>query len=103
MTMESEKSQIITDFLLEVTQAVSYQALAEAYQKVEKDFTKIAKQDNGDSITLFIKRYQALAKEARKILAKETNGTQPSVNQIAIFGEMVILRDFCLRRMRDLQ
>ena len=38
MTMKSEKQQVITDFLLEVTQAVSYQALAKAFQKIEIDF-----------------------------------------------------------------
>lgn len=103
MTMESEKPQVITDFLLEVTQAVSYKALAKAFQKVENDFEKITKQDNSNNIILFVNRYQALAKEARKILAQETNGIQPPVNQIAIFGEMVILRDFCLKRMKNFQ
>ena len=103
MTLESEKPQVITDFLLEVTQAVSYQTLAKAFQKVENDFENITMQDNSDSITLFVQRYQILAKEARKILAQETNGEQPHVDQIAIFGEMVILRDFCIRRMKTLQ
>ncbi len=103
MTLESEKPQVITDFLLEVTQAVSYQVLANAFQKVENDFENITMQDNSDSITLFVQRYQVLAKEARQILAQEANGEQPHVDQIAIFGEMVILRDFCIRRMRTLQ
>ncbi len=103
MTLESEKPQIITDFLLEVTQAVSYQVLAKAFQKVENDFDKIAMQDDNDSISLFVKRYQSLAVEAREIFTEETNGGQPSENQIAIFGEMVILRDFCLKRLKNLQ
>ncbi len=103
MTMKSEKQQVITDFLLEVTQAVSYQTLAKAFQKVDIDFEKITKQNNGDNIALFVKRYQVLADKAREILAQETNGEQPHVDQIAIFGEMVILRDFCLRRMKNVQ
>jgi len=103
MTMDTEQPIVVTDFLLEVTQAVSYQELAKAYKRVEKDFEKIKKQDNIDCIAQFIRRYHALAEEATQILDQETNGNQPSVDQVAIFGEMVILRDFCFRRIQSSQ
>ncbi|HUU79531.1 MAG TPA: hypothetical protein VMX55_14385 [candidate division Zixibacteria bacterium] len=99
MTIESENKQVLTDFLLEVTQAATFKELASAYKKISEDFEDLIKNDQEGKFTLFIERYNSLAKSAQKLLGKEANGKQPSADQIAIFGEMIILRDFCFRRL----
>jgi len=37
--------------------------------------------------------------DAKEILQENVNGETPSAEQVAIFGEMVILRDLCLKRI----
>ncbi|MFW9922362.1 MAG: hypothetical protein ACFFDW_03635 [Candidatus Thorarchaeota archaeon] len=98
MTIDSDKQGVLSNFLLEVTQAVSFKELAVAFKVVSSDFQKIIEQDENGKLGLFIERYNSLADEATKILSVETNGHQPSAEEVAIFGEMIILRDFCLNR-----
>ena len=99
MTIESPNKQIITDFLLEVSQAITFQELAKAYKKISKDFEFLIEKDKQEKLTVFIERYNDLSEKAQQLLNKESNGKQPSEDQIAVFGEMIILRDFCYRRL----
>ena len=99
MTVESPNKQILTDFLLEVSQAITFQELAKAYKKISKDFDILKEKDNQEKLTVFIERYDDLSKKAQQLLNKESNGEEPTEDQIAIFGEMIILRDFCYRRL----
>lgn len=98
MTIDSDKQGVLSNFLLEVTQAVSFKELAVAFKVVSSDFQKIIDHDENGKLNLFIERYNSLAEEANKILSEETNGNEPTAEEIAIFGEMIILRDFCLNR-----
>jgi len=99
MTIESETQEVLNEFLLQVTQAVSFQELEKAYRIVVQDFDQIKKADEKDSMRTFTNRYQDLIDEAKTILQKNANGEIPSAEQVAIFGEMVILRDLCLKRL----
>ncbi len=100
MTIESEKNNGLSDFLLQVTQAGTFRDLASAYKIISKDFESIKKRDSKGRTQTFIKRYQELTEIAEEILNR-TNGTSPSAQEVAIFGEMVALRDICLRRLDD--
>ncbi|MHA1367372.1 MAG: hypothetical protein ACTSXA_01590 [Candidatus Heimdallarchaeota archaeon] len=99
MTIESETQEVLNEFLLQVTQAVSFNELEKAYRVVVHDFDQIKKADEQDSMHTFTNRYQDLIDEAKTILKTNVNGEIPSAEQVAIFGEMVILRDLCLKRL----
>lgn len=99
MTVESETQEVLNEFLLQVTQAVSFKELEKAYQIVVQDFDQIKKADEKESMSTFTNRYQDLIDEAKTILQSNANGEIPSVEQVAIFGEMVILRDLCMKRL----
>ncbi|MHA1442818.1 MAG: hypothetical protein ACTSPK_13305 [Candidatus Heimdallarchaeota archaeon] len=99
MTIESETQEVLNEFLLQVTQAVSFNELEKAYRVVVRDFDQIKKADEQDSMRTFTNRYQDLIDEAKTILKTNVNGEIPSAEQVAIFGEMVILRDLCLKRL----
>ncbi|NHJ33605.1 MAG: hypothetical protein FK732_12160 [Asgard group archaeon] len=98
MTIESEKNNGLSDFLLQVTQAGTFRDLESAYKIVSKDFEDIKKRDSKGRSKTFIERYQELSEIADEILNR-TNGTVPSAQDVAVFGEMVVLRDICLRRI----
>ncbi|MBK5113984.1 MAG: hypothetical protein KGD59_09790 [Candidatus Heimdallarchaeota archaeon] len=98
MTIESDKNNGLSDFLLQVTQAGTFRDLASAYKIVSKDFEDIKKRDEKGRTKTFIQRYQELSEIADEILNK-TNGRVPSAQDVAVFGEMVVLRDICLRRI----
>jgi len=89
----------LSDFLLQVTEATSYKQLQRAYTRVSKDFDEIIKKDQKGRTTAFVQRYRILDDIAKEILKRDPNGNVPSVNDIAIIGEMVILRDVCLKRL----
>ncbi|MHA1308871.1 MAG: hypothetical protein ACTSO7_18415 [Candidatus Heimdallarchaeota archaeon] len=99
MTIESEIQEVLNEFLLQVTQAVSFKELEKAYRIVTKDFAVIKNADEDNSMKTFTSRYQNLIFEAKEILQENINGETPSAEQVAIFGEMVILRDLCLKRL----
>jgi len=99
MTIESETHEVLNEFLLQVTQAVSFTELEKAYRVVVQDFNHIKKADEKESMSTFTNRYQDLIDEAKTILQSNANGEIPSAEQVAIFGEMVILRDLCLKRL----
>ena len=98
MTTESKKNNGLSDFLLQVTQAGTFRDLESAYKLVSKDFEEIKKRDSKGRTKTFIQRYHELSKIAEDILNR-TNGTIPSAQDVAVFGEMVVLRDVCLRRL----
>ncbi|MCK5157587.1 MAG: hypothetical protein KAR08_00395 [Candidatus Heimdallarchaeota archaeon] len=98
MTIESDKNNGLSDFLLQVTQAGTFRDLESAYKIVSKDFEDIKERDSKGRTRTFMQRYQELSKIADEILNR-TNGTIPSAQDVAIFGEMVVLRDICLRRL----
>ena len=101
MTIESETQEVLNEFLLQVTQADSFKELKKAYQIVTKDFATIKNADEEESMKTFTSRYQNLIFKAKEILQENVNGEIPSAEQVAIFGEMVILRDLCLKRLKD--
>ena len=94
--INQKKSNLISDFMLEVTKANTFKDLEKSYKKIQKDFEKIIKSDCKGRTKTFIARYRELCDIADEILHKENNGNVPSINQVAVFGEMVALRDFCL-------
>lgn len=98
MTIETTNNKVVTDFLLEVSEASSYNSLMKAYKVISADFQAIIKNDTQDQFNKVIKRYLELEKEAKTILTNQANGNIPTADQRAIFGEMIILRDFCLNR-----
>ena len=98
MTIESDKNNGLSDFLLQVTQAGTFRDLESAYKIVSKDFEDIKERDSKGRTKTFMQRYQELSKIADEILNR-TNGTIPSAQDVAIFGEMVVLRDICFRRL----
>jgi len=98
MTIESDKNNGLSDFLLQVTQAGTFRDLESAYKIVSKDFEDIKKRDSKGRAKTFVQRYQELSEIAEEILNR-TNGTSPSAQEVAVFGEMVALRDICLRRI----
>jgi hypothetical protein len=99
MISESEKNTGISDFLIEVSEAVSFEILDHAYHQLSEDFKKIAQKDTKGLTTSFAKRYIILADQAKKIL-QEVNGNQPTIEERAVFGEMVALRDICFQRLK---
>ena len=99
MTVDSENT-LLSDFLLQVTQAATFQELASAYKRVNKDFDDIIKQDQKGRTKTFVSRYKELSEIAEEMLKRDPNGNIPSEQEIAIFGEMVALRDVCLRRIK---
>jgi len=99
MTIESETQEVLNEFLLQVTQAVSFKELDKAYRIIVQDFDQIKKADEKDSMRTFTNRYQDLINDAKTILQTNINGEIPTAEQVAIFGEMVILRDLCLKRI----
>ncbi|NHJ86936.1 MAG: hypothetical protein FK734_15845 [Asgard group archaeon] len=100
MTVDSLENKGISDFLLQVTQASSFSELAKAFKKLSTDFKTIEKQDSKGRTKTFLTRYKELESIAQEILDKDPNGNIPTEQQLAIFGEMVVLRDVCLRRMK---
>lgn len=98
MTLETSKHGI-SDFLLQVTKAGSFKELESAFQKVSTDFDSIIKKDTKGLTNTFVKRYHYLSNIAQEILQQNTNGETPTVDQLAIFGEMVALRDICFKRI----
>jgi len=100
MTTEGKNPQI-SDLLLEVTQANSFQELEKAYKQIAKDFATIKKMDEKGYTKTFVARYQELSQIAQELLKRNNNGTSPSVEELAIFGEMAALRDFCLQRLEN--
>ena len=99
MTIETNENKGLSDFLLQVTQAGSFKELEKAYQKVKKDFEDIINQDSKGRTSTFVNRFKELTKIASEILKKEENGNVPTEKQLAVFGEMVALRDVCYRRL----
>ena len=98
MTIESNKNNGLSDFLLQVTQAGTFRDLESAYKIVSKDFEDIKKRDSKGRTKTFLQRYQELSEIADEILNR-SNGIVPSAQDVAVFGEMVVLRDICLRRI----
>ncbi|MHA1503515.1 MAG: hypothetical protein ACTSSB_16925 [Candidatus Heimdallarchaeota archaeon] len=70
MTIESETQEVLNEFLLQVTQAVSFQELEKAYRIVVQDFDQIKKADEKDSMRTFTNRYQDLIDEAKTLCLK---------------------------------
>ena len=99
MTVETNENKGISDFLLEVTQAGSFKELEKAYQRVKKEFEDIVNQDSKGRTNAFVARFRELTKIAGDILKKEVNGNSPTEKHLAVFGEMVALRDACYRRL----
>ncbi|MHA1212911.1 MAG: hypothetical protein ACTSSH_10665 [Candidatus Heimdallarchaeota archaeon] len=99
MTVDSDNT-LLSDFLLQVTQAGTFEELESAYKRVSKDFDDIIKQDAKGRTKTFVSRYKELTEIANEILKRDPNGTIPTEQEIAIFGEMVALRDVCLRRIK---
>ena len=99
MTIKTDENKGISDFLLEVTQAGSFKELEKAYQRVNKEFEDIINQDSKGRTSIFVARFKELTKVASDILKKEINGKSPTEEQLAVFGEMVALRDACYRRL----
>ncbi len=99
MTIETNENKGLSDFLLQVTQAGSFEELEKAYHKVQKDFEDIINQDSKGRTSTFVNRFKELTKIASEILKNEENGNAPTEKQLAVFGEMVALRDVCYRRL----
>lgn len=99
MTIDAKENKGISDFLLEVTQAGSFKELEKAYQRVKKEFEDIISQDSKGRTRAFATRFNELTKVAGDILKEEANGNTPTEKQLAVFGEMVALRDACHRRL----
>ena len=81
-------------------QAENFQELSKAFERITKDFEQIKERDTGSKLTVFIDRFNQLSFEAEKMLKIANNGNQPSEQQNALIGEMIILRDFCLKRLK---
>ncbi|NHJ46379.1 MAG: hypothetical protein FK733_01205 [Asgard group archaeon] len=96
MTTESNN---LSDFLLQVTQATTYKQLQTAYSRVTKEFDDIISKDQKGRTTSFVQRYRVLDNLAKEILKRDPNGNIPSEEDVAIFSEMVILRDVCKKRL----
>ncbi|HUT81861.1 MAG TPA: hypothetical protein VMZ29_11715 [Candidatus Bathyarchaeia archaeon] len=101
MTIESDNTPL-SDFLLQVTQAATFKELESAYKRVTKEFDVIIKDDTKGRTKTFVTRYKELAELAKEILKKDPNGNIPSEKELAIFGEMVALRDVCIRRLQSI-
>lgn len=89
----------LSDFLLQVTKATTYKQLHKAYTRVTKDFDEIISRDDKGRTTAFVQRYRILDDIAKEILKRDPNGNIPTEHDVAIIGEMVILRDVCLIRL----
>ncbi|NHK29835.1 MAG: hypothetical protein FK730_00690 [Asgard group archaeon] len=98
MTTKNEPNGL-SDFLLQVTQAKTFRQLQIAYTRVTKDFDEIINRDEKGRTTAFVQRYRILDDIAKEILKRDPNGIMPSEQDVAIIGEMVILRDVCLKRL----
>ena len=98
MTAKKDSNEL-SDFLLQVTQAKSFKQLQKAYTIVTKDFDEIISRDEKGRTTAFVQRYRVLDDIAKEILRRDPNGNNPSEKDVAIIGEMVILRDVCLKRL----
>jgi hypothetical protein len=98
MTTKNESNEL-SDFLLQVTQATTFKQLQKAYTQVTKDFDEIINRDEKGRTTAFVQRYRVLEDIAKEILKRDPNGNIPSEKDVAIIGEMVILRDVCLKRL----
>ena len=68
MTIENERNIVVTDFLLEVTQAENFQELSKAFDRITKDFEQIKKKDSSDKLTVFTDRFDKLALKAKTLL-----------------------------------
>ena len=98
MTLETSTPGI-SDFLLQVTKAGTFEELESAFKKVSKDFDSIIKKDTKGRTKTFVLRYHDLSDTAKKILQRDSNGDTPTIEELAIFGEMVALRDICFQRL----
>ncbi|MCF2143119.1 MAG: hypothetical protein K9W42_05410 [Candidatus Heimdallarchaeota archaeon] len=98
MTAETNPPAI-SESTLEITHANSFQELSKAYEQIERDFKAIVKTDEKGYTKTFVARYQELSRIAQELLQKKNNGTPPTIEELAIFGEMAVLRDFCLKRL----
>ena len=98
--MESTKNPAISDFLIKVTEAESFSILEKAFKKVRQDFAIIREKDGNGHTKAYVKRFQSLEEAAEKILKRVQTEQEPSIDERAVFGEMVALRDFCFRRLK---
>ncbi|MHA1774430.1 MAG: hypothetical protein ACTSXO_09955 [Candidatus Heimdallarchaeota archaeon] len=98
MTAETNPPAI-SKSTLEITHANSFQELSKAYEQIEQDFKAIVKTDEKGYTKTFVARYQELSRIAQELIQKKNNGTPPTIEELAIFGEMAVLRDFCLKRL----
>ena len=101
MATESDK-KYISDFLLQVSNALSFKELGIAYKIIRNDYEKILAHQQKNKISNYINRFDDLLLSADNLLKKETNGIEPTVEQIAVFGEMILLLEVCNQRLTSL-
>ena len=98
--MEPKKPARISEFLQEVSQAETFQELLSAFHRIKSDFKKIADKDPNGHTKTYLTRFQILEQKAEELLKQTDSQTKPSVEDRALFGEMVALRDFCFKRLK---
>lgn len=100
ISLDYKKSKTLSELLIKVTHAKTFEILEEALEKIEEDFIVIHTHDTNGYTASYLERFLVLLKQAHQILLKIKDKKQkPSIKERAVFGEMVALRDFCFQRL----
>ncbi|MBD3189297.1 MAG: hypothetical protein GF308_01565 [Candidatus Heimdallarchaeota archaeon] len=100
ISLDYKESKAISELLIKVTHAKTFEILEETLEKIEEDFILIHSHDTNGYTASYLERFLVLLKQAHQILLRIDDKKQkPSIEERAVFGEMVALRDFCLQRL----